>query len=91
MGGCSDPLWMTLAESREKDHPADAVTIYRERIDPIVTCVNKEAYRKAAGLIRKIQHLMSRLGHDEQFADYLATVRHTHKRKRNFIAMLAEL
>jgi uncharacterized Zn finger protein len=91
VGGCSNTLWMTLARHREKDHPADALAIYRKQIDPLVSQTNNDAYREAAGLIRTIRQLMIRLDQKDQFTAYLNEVRTTHKRKRNFMAMLDRL
>ncbi|NIA06582.1 MAG: hypothetical protein GWP14_02925 [Actinobacteria bacterium] len=90
-GGCSDSLWMRLAELREKDHPADTLPIYQAQINPIVQQKSKPAYREATALIRKIKKLMTRLGQEAQFAKYLAAVRQAHKPKRNFMAMLARV
>lgn len=91
VGGCSDYLWMGLAKLREKDHPADAVAIYRKQIAPIVSRTNNEAYREAAELLRKVNKLMSRLDQDADFAEFLAALRATHRRKRNFMAMVKDL
>ena len=35
-GGCSDRLWIDLAGRREEGHPEDALTLYQERIEPLV-------------------------------------------------------
>ncbi|MBI1367098.1 MAG: hypothetical protein GC162_00440 [Planctomycetes bacterium] len=91
VGGCSNTLWMTLAKHREKDHPADALAIYRKQIDPMVNQTGNDAYREATGLVRTIGQLMIQLGERKQFAAYLAEVRATHKRKRNFMKMLDRL
>ena len=84
-------LWMRLAGMREKDHPADALVIYQRQIDQIADRKNNDAYREAARLIRKIRHLMARLGREADFGQYLDSVRKTHKPKRNFMAMLNDL
>ncbi len=87
-GGCSQRLWMKLAANREKDYPADAITVYKKWIEPIVNQKDNRAYEEAAVLIRKIQSLMSRLKQDAEFAEYLLMVRLTHKQKRNFMKLL---
>ena len=87
VGGCSDRLWTELARRREKDHPADAAGIYRKQIDPIVSRTNNEAYREAVELLRRIKKLMARLGQNAEFTQFLAALRETHRRKRNFMAM----
>jgi len=91
VGGCSNEWWMRLAKHREKDHPADALVIYRKQIDPIVRRTNNEAYREAVDLIHTIRQLMTGLGQQDQFTQYIAEVRKTHKPKRNFMAMLDRL
>ncbi len=88
VGGCSDSLWMTMAKLREKDYPADTLKVYKVQVEPIIQRMGNEAYREAAALIRRIRTLMKRLGQNDKFADYLASIRATHKRKRNFMTML---
>jgi uncharacterized Zn finger protein len=91
VGGCSNDLWMRLAKHREKDHPADALAIYRRQIDPIVGRTNNGAYQEAIELLHTIKILMARLDQQDQFAAYLADLRKTYKPKRNFLAMLNRL
>ena len=90
-GGCSDALWLQLADLRGKEHPSDALPIYQAEVERTVERKNKEAYRTAVGLIRKVQQVMKHLGRDDEFPTYLASVRAAHKRKRNFMAMLIRL
>ena len=66
---------------------ADAAGIYRKQIDPIVSRTNNEAYREAVELLRRIKKLMARLGQNAEFTQFLAALRETHRRKRNFMAM----
>jgi uncharacterized Zn finger protein len=88
LAGCSSDLWMALAATREKMHPADAVSVYEARMEPTLQEKNNDAYREAVRLLRKIRLLMRRLGREADFASYLASLRVAHKPKRNFIAML---
>jgi uncharacterized Zn finger protein len=88
MGGCSDELWLRLAGLREKTHPRDAITVYQERIGPLVEQTNNQAYAEAAGVLRKIKKLMKQLGEQVAFQEYLDTIRMTYKRKRNFMKLL---
>jgi uncharacterized Zn finger protein len=89
-GGCSDDLWMQLAALREADHPQDALSIYRERIAPLVEMTDNAAYEQAIELLRKMRKLMQRVGRDTEFDDYLTALRGEYKRKRNFIKLLSE-
>jgi len=86
--GCSRGLWLNLAELREKDHPEDAIAVYREQIGPIVEQTNNHAYAEAAGLLRRVEKLMKKLGQQAAFEQYLNTVRTEYKRKRNFMKLL---
>ncbi len=87
-GGCSRDLWLQLAAKREKDHPADALEVYRRLIDPTVEQKHQEAYKEAVSLLKKVRELLGRLDRGGEFGPYLAEVRATHRRKRNFVALL---
>jgi len=89
-GGCTRWLWIELAERREKLHPADAVEALKLLIEPTLEVRNKEAYRTATGFLRRIGKLMARLGQDEEFRHLLASIRASHKAKRNFMKLLDE-
>lgn len=90
-GGCSDRLWLELAALREKDHPEDALEIYRSQIEPLVNRRDNQAYEQAAGYVRKARILMKRLEREEEFAVYLEGIRKAHKPKRNFMALLNQI
>ena len=87
-GGCSGDLWRRLAEKREKDHPGDAVEVYRKMIGPTLGRTDKVAYGEAMGLLRKVQGLMVRMRKKGEFKKVLAEVRAGNRMKRNFIKML---
>lgn len=87
-GGCSKGLWLRLAGLREKEHPRDAIAVYRKQIGPIIEQTNNEAYAEAAGLLRRIEKLMKRLAEQAAFQQYLDTVRTEYKRKRNLMKLL---
>ncbi|MFQ5551219.1 MAG: tetratricopeptide repeat protein, partial [Gemmatimonadales bacterium] len=87
-GGCSDSLWLELANLRENDHPRDAIAVYQQLIVPIVNRTNNEAYAEAVALIRKIKSLMNSPAEQEEFRQYLTTLRTDFKRKRNLMKML---
>jgi uncharacterized Zn finger protein len=89
--GCSDDLWLELAARRQKDHPEDALQVYKGQIDPTVNQKNNDAYREAVELLRKVRDLMTRLGREAEFACYLDTVRVAHKAKRNFMKLIEQM
>ncbi|HVY70060.1 MAG TPA: SWIM zinc finger family protein [Verrucomicrobiae bacterium] len=90
-GGCHGGLWMELARRREKQFPADVIPIYQKQVDALINQKNNGSYAEAAKLLAKIRDLMTRLKRVDEFAAYLATVRATHKPKRNFIKLAAGL
>jgi uncharacterized Zn finger protein len=87
-GGCTNELWMALATQRQTGHPEDALPIYLRQVEPTVGRGNNEAYNAALALLGQIRGLMARLGRDTEFAQYIESVRKTHKLKRNFIKLL---
>ena len=90
-GGCSEALWLELAERRKETHPEDAVTIYRERIEPAIARKTKADYEEAVGFIEEVGTLLRRLGREEELPGLVAEIRVAHARKRNLIALLDRL
>ncbi len=87
-GGCTEDLWTAAATARRKAHPDDSLPVYQRRIDPTLGRKNNAAYREAIGLLREIRALMVLAGRAGDFAPYAASVRATHKAKRNFVKLL---
>ena len=87
-GGCSDWLWLDLAARREGDHPEDSISVYQERIEPLVNQTNNKAYRRAYELLLKVCTLMRRLDRQAEFDEYVELLRLEYKRKRNFMKLL---
>jgi uncharacterized Zn finger protein len=90
-GGCTEYLWLQLADATAKDHPERAVPIYKELIAPTVARTNNAAYEEAIKLLRKMRQAMARIGREAEFEDYLVALRLEYKRKRNFIRLLDEM
>ncbi len=89
-GGCTSELWLTLAEQREKTHPEDALPIYKRHLELTLAQTNNAAYEAGIRLLKRIRTVMDRMGQDQSFAGYLATVRTGFARKRNFIRLVEE-
>ncbi len=87
-GICARNLLVELAGKLEPSRPEDAISLYRRVIPPIVEQTKNEAYKEAAGLIRKVGTLMKALNQSRQFGDYLAEIHAQFKPKRNFIKLL---
>lgn len=84
-GGCSESLWLQLAKEREKEHPADAVAIYRRQIEPELQRKNNQSYRIAVSYLDKIHVLMTGMGKEAEFQADLLAIKTEWKRLRNFI------
>jgi tetratricopeptide (TPR) repeat protein len=87
-GGCSEGLWMRLAELRQEDHPRDALPIYRGRVQRLVDEKSNRSYGEAVAMMRRVHDAMSRLEPPGDFRAYVAAVRSQHRLKRNFIALV---
>jgi uncharacterized Zn finger protein len=87
-GGCSKDLWLALARELEASRAEDAISIYRQWIEPTIDRKNNDAYKEAVGYLRKIYQLMTPLNQKQEFKDYLSKVRVAHKTKRNLIKLL---
>jgi uncharacterized Zn finger protein len=79
---------MELAAKRDKEHPEDALPIYRRQIEPALQRKNNDAYREAVGFLKKVQDLSVRMGREDEFRAYLEKLRAAHKAKRNFMKLL---
>lgn len=86
--GCTDALWRELVVRREPDHPADALPIYQREVKALLETKRNDGYEAAMKLLGRIRTLMIRLGGERDFPAYLASVRATHGRKRNFTTLL---
>ena len=89
--GCSEDVWLQLAERLEEAQPQEALAIYREQVEPTINRKTKADYRDATRLLATIRALMARTGSADAFPAYLEQVRSAHKRKRNLMKLLDEL
>jgi uncharacterized Zn finger protein len=87
-GICHRNLLIALAGKLEAKRPADAISLYRRVVPPIVGQTGNRAYADAITLIRKIGNLMKNIDRPREFADYLAELHAQFKPKRNFIKLL---
>ena len=87
-GGCSESLWMDLARRREKDHPEDALEVYKRWIGPTVMRGNNQAYEGAIELLERCRRLLVRLGRGKDVPGFVAAIRSEFGRKRNFAKLI---
>lgn len=85
-GGCSDELWLRLAQAREAAHPDDALQVYLRLVDAILVSTGERAYAEAVRLLPRVRDAMARVGKD--FGGYVAGLRETHRRRRKLVEML---
>ncbi len=85
--GCSVQLWLQLAAFREADHPADVLPIYVDEVEREIACKNNRSYQVAVDVMIKVGDLMERAERGDQFPDYVANVRTSHKAKRNLMKL----
>jgi hypothetical protein len=88
--GCTDELWLALAERRAVSHPGDAIGVYCRLVEAAVGRGTKDAYREAAALAERIRRLHQRADMPEAFSSWLDRLKARHKRKRNLMAELSQ-
>jgi len=81
-------LWLRLAESREPDHPADALFVYQRLADEQLQRADRRAYRSAAWILKRAQAAAQAAELHDEFAEYLARLREHHRRRPTLIAIL---
>jgi hypothetical protein len=87
-GGCLEGVWLTLARQRAKQHPQDALPVFRRHIETAVDITKRDAYQHAVSLLTEMREYYERAGAAAEFAEYVQRLRAAHRRKRNFIAAL---
>ena len=81
-------LWLRLAESSERDRPADALAVYQRIADEVLERADRRAYRSAARILQRARAAAQAAGELDAFGDYLARLREQHRRRPTLIAIL---
>jgi uncharacterized Zn finger protein len=81
-GGCSDSLWLRLAELREKQHPDDAKAIYVQLGERSILHASGN-YDEGVALLERAAPLAQTLGKSEEFEAELDLLLRKYKAKRN--------
>jgi uncharacterized Zn finger protein len=87
-GGLSDDLWLKLAETREKEHPADAVMVFQQHVEFLIEGIHGTRYEEVVRYLLRVGRLMARMGKREQFNEYLAAFRAKYKRKWSLMQLI---
>ena len=80
--------WMRLAEAREPSAPGDAFDVYVRLADVELETTGKAAYVRATAIFAKAARAASAADRQADFAEHVASLRETHKRRPTFIAVL---
>ncbi len=80
--------WLRIAESREANHPADALVVYQRVVDEVLQEPDRRAYAKAVRLLKHARSAAEKAGKREAFTDHLSRVREEYRRRPTLMAML---
>ncbi|MFL5381847.1 MAG: hypothetical protein ACJ8GN_04970 [Longimicrobiaceae bacterium] len=74
---------------REAEHPADTIPIYQGRIEAAVSNGGNQGHEDAVHLLTRLRDLYTGAGKEpSDFVEYVARLRSSYWRKRNFIKLL---
>lgn len=85
---CSKDIWMSLASTREIDHPEDSIRLYQEEIHRLIEPTTNGDYSSPMRYLVKVQKIMQRTDQEDKFNSYLFRLRLEFKRKRNLLKLL---
>jgi hypothetical protein len=81
-------LWLRLAESREVEQPADALTVYERVADEVLVETDRRAYTRAVRILKRARSVADAAGRRDDFTAYVSRLREQHRRRPSLIAML---
>jgi hypothetical protein len=79
---------LRVAEAAEAERPREALALYCKHAEGLIGMQGRERYREAAGLLRKVKDLYSRLGEAGEWTRNVAALREKYKRQRAFLEEL---
>jgi len=86
--GCSNALWLQLAEVRERSHPLDAIPIWQAEVERLIDTKRKDRYGAAVRLVEHVAELFRAGGRADDARAYGADLRARHRAKRSLMALL---
>jgi hypothetical protein len=81
-------LWLRLAESREANHPADALAVYQRVVDEVLQETDRRAYANAVRILKRARSAADRAHKHESFTDHVSSLRQQYRRRPTLMAML---
>lgn len=89
-GGCSEHLWLRLAEARATAKPEDAIPVFLRLAEAGIANPAGHRYDDAVTLLERAAQLHHALGRGAEFQRHLEALRAKHKPKRNFQKRMEE-
>jgi uncharacterized Zn finger protein len=81
-------LWLRLAESREANHPADALSVYQRVVDEVLQETDPRAYANAVRILKRPCSAAEAAGKRAAFTDHVSRLREQYRRRPTLMAML---
>src|SRR5215218_5019913 len=81
-------LWLRLAESSERDRPADALAVYQRIADEALERADRRAYRSAAPILKRARAAAQAAGAHDAFDEYLTRLHEQYRRRPTLIEIL---
>jgi uncharacterized Zn finger protein len=79
---------MCLAGTTEETHPGEAIELYRQRAERLITQRGRQNYQQACRVLTEMRALYEKLGDSEIWTSYVAALR---EQNRNLRALKEEL
>lgn len=75
-------LRVQVAQAAEKDHPRDAIRLYLQAAEDLVSARGRENYAEAAGYLARVRALYDVLGEPDDWQDTIRKLRERHRALR---------
>jgi hypothetical protein len=80
--------WLRLAATRERERPADALTVYETVADEVLQTADRRAYSDGVRILKKAAKAARAAGLEEDFTIYVSRLREQYRRRPTLMAML---
>ena len=80
--------WLRLAESREAEHPGDALAVYQAVAGEILRTADRRAYQNGVRILKKAAKAARAADRVEDFSKQVGRLREDYRRRPTLIAML---
>ncbi|MBV9001027.1 MAG: hypothetical protein JO304_18345 [Solirubrobacterales bacterium] len=80
--------WLRLAESREADHPSDALAVYQAIAEEFLQTADRRAYRDGVRILKRAARAADAAHRVEEFCRQIGWLREHYRRRPTLIAML---